>query len=143
MDWSELNTFLVKEHTGIFKAANNYDVFDIESGEKLLECREPSLGLFTKLFRFTDYKRMTPFHIEIRDTSGNIIVEVKRGISIFLSKVDILYTLMSFSGVSSAYTFRLTGREVFRILSTHFDSFVAWTNPLCLWCIITEFESVR
>lgn len=89
MNWKELNTFLVKEHTGLFKAANNYDIFDIESGEKLLECREPNLGIFTKLFRFTDYKRMTPFHIEIRDTEGNVIVEVKRGISIFLSKVEV------------------------------------------------------
>ena len=89
MDWKELNTFLVKEHAGIFKAANNYDVFDIATGEKVLECREPNLGIFTKLFRFTDYKRMTPFHIEIRDTAGNVVVEVKRGISVFLSKVEV------------------------------------------------------
>ena len=52
MDWKEQDTFLVKEQVGIFKAGNNYDIFDIETGDQLLACREPNLGLFTKLFRF-------------------------------------------------------------------------------------------
>ncbi|MFC1758358.1 RNAase, partial [Planctomycetota bacterium] len=29
------NTFLVKEHVGMFKAASNYDVFDPETGEMI------------------------------------------------------------------------------------------------------------
>lgn len=89
MSWDQLNQFLVKEHLGIFKAANNYDIFALDSGEQVLECREPNLGLITKLLRFTDYKRMTPFEIEIRDMQGNLVVTVKRGISIFLSKVSV------------------------------------------------------
>lgn len=84
------NQYFVKEHVGIFKAANNYDIFEPKSNEKILECREPNLGFFTKLLRFTDYKRMTPFHIEIRTPDGQLICSVKRGISIFLSKVDVL-----------------------------------------------------
>ena len=51
------NVFLVKEHVGIFKAANNYDILDPQSGELVLECREDKLGLITKALRFTDYKR--------------------------------------------------------------------------------------
>ncbi|MCA9268861.1 MAG: oxidoreductase, partial [Planctomycetales bacterium] len=35
-------------------------------------------------------KRMTPFHVEIKTPSGEPVVEVKRGISIFLSNVDVL-----------------------------------------------------
>lgn len=84
------NIFFVKEHVGFLKAANNYDVLDPESGEVLLECREDKLGVFTKMFRFTDYKRMTPFHVEIKTPDGQTVVEVKRGISVFLSKVDVL-----------------------------------------------------
>jgi uncharacterized protein YxjI len=84
------NLFLVKEHVGLFKAANNFDVYCPESGEMLMECREERLGFFTKLLRFTDYKRMTPFDIQIRTPSGEQVVRVKRGISIFLSKVDVL-----------------------------------------------------
>lgn len=83
------NLFLVKEHVGVFKAANEFDIFDPESGAKLLECREPSLGAFAKLFRFTDYKRMTPFDIVVRDPQGNTVLRVHRGISLFLSKVSV------------------------------------------------------
>ncbi len=85
----QLNQFLVKEHVGIFKAANNYDVFDPASGQKLLECREPNLGFFTKLFRFTDYKRMTPFEVELRTPEGQLVLSVKRGFSLLLSKVEV------------------------------------------------------
>ncbi|MCI5164565.1 MAG: RNAase [Candidatus Electrothrix sp. GM3_4] len=81
------NLFLVKEHVGLFKAANNFDIHDPSTGNIIMECREPSLGLFTKLLRFTDYKRMTPFDIQISTPDGQRIVRIKRGISIFLSKV--------------------------------------------------------
>ena len=35
------NLFLVKEHVGLFKAANNFDIYDPESGYVILHCREP------------------------------------------------------------------------------------------------------
>ena len=85
-----LDLYLVKEHVGVFKAANNFDVYDPETGRHVLECREEQLGIITKMLRFTDYKRMTPFHIEVRAPGGEVLVEVKRGISIFLSKVQVL-----------------------------------------------------
>ena len=84
------NTFFVKEHTGIFKASNNFDILDPETQQIIMQCREPNLGIFAKLFRFTDYKRMTPFDIQITDTQGKPVVTVKRGISLIRSKVDVL-----------------------------------------------------
>jgi uncharacterized protein YxjI len=84
------NAFLVKEHAGLFKAANNFDIYDPQTNEKILHCREERLGIATKLLRFTDYKRMTPFEIDVTTPSGEPIFTVKRGISIFLSKVDVL-----------------------------------------------------
>lgn len=83
------NLFLVKEHVGMFKAANNYDVHDPETGEVILHCREPNLGFLTKLLRFTDYKRMTPFQVEITTPAGDPVCTITRGISIFLSKVEV------------------------------------------------------
>jgi uncharacterized protein YxjI len=83
------NLYLVKEHVGMFKAANNYDIYDTDTNEIIMECREDSLGIFTKLLRFTDYKRMTPFDVQIRTPEGRQIVRVKRGVSIFLSKVEV------------------------------------------------------
>ena len=83
------NIFLVKEKIGMFKAANNFDIFNPENNELVLTCREPNLGFFTKLFRFTDYKRMTPFDIEIRTASGELTIQIKRGVTIFRSDIDV------------------------------------------------------
>jgi uncharacterized protein YxjI len=83
------NLFLVKEHVGLFKAANNYDIYDPETDEMVMECREDKLGFFTKMLRFSDWKRMTPFDIEIRTPDGTPLVRVKRGVSVFLSKVQV------------------------------------------------------
>lgn len=84
------NAFFIKEHVGMFKAANNYDVLDPESQQIIMQCREPNLGLFTKLLRFTDYKRNTPFDVRITDAQGRPVLTVQRGISIFRSRVEVL-----------------------------------------------------
>jgi uncharacterized protein YxjI len=83
------NTYIVKEHVGIFKAANNYDVYDPETGNIIMECREPNLGFFTKMLRFSDYKTMTPFDVQIRTPNGQRIIRIQRGISLFVSKVTV------------------------------------------------------
>ena len=90
LDILSRNLFIVKEHLGIFKAANNYDFHDPETGEVLLECREEKLGVFTKIFRFTDYKRMTPFDVKVRTPSGQQVVRIRRGFSMIRSKVEVL-----------------------------------------------------
>lgn len=84
------NTFFVKEHVKVFKAANSFDIFDAETQQKVMEAREDRLGFFTKMFRFTDYKRMTPFEIDIKTTDGNRILTVKRGVTWFVSTVEVL-----------------------------------------------------
>ena len=64
------NLFFVKEHVKIFKAASSFDVFDPDTKQIVLECREENLGFFTKMFRFTEYKRITPFNMEIKTPLG-------------------------------------------------------------------------
>lgn len=84
------NVFIVKEHVGMFKAASNYDIFDPDDPQTpIMLCREPNLGFFSKMFRFTDYKRMTPFDIHVTTPGGDKVLNVQRGISLFLSKVDV------------------------------------------------------
>lgn len=83
------NLYLVKEHVGLFKAANNYDIHDPESGSMVLQCRENDLGIITKILRFTDFKRNTPFNIQITTPDGRQIVRVSRGISLLLSRVSV------------------------------------------------------
>ena len=81
------NIFFVREHVGMFKAANNFDILDPETGRELIHCREDNLGILTKVLRFTDYKRYTPFEVELRTPDGQRLLTVRRGISIFVSKV--------------------------------------------------------
>jgi uncharacterized protein YxjI len=83
------NMFFVKEHVGLFKAANNYDVLDPQTGQIVLLCREDDLGFFTRILRFTDYKRMTPFDMRIKTPDGATVVRVTRGVSFFVSNVQV------------------------------------------------------
>lgn len=116
------NAYFVKEHVGMFKAANEYDVLDPATSEKILECREPSLGGITKILRFTDYKRMTPFHIVVT-AQGSTLLEVKRGVSFFMSKVSI------FDGSGR----RLGGfKQKFFSIGGKFEVFDADDKPVCM-----------
>lgn len=116
------NLFFVKEQVGMFKAANNFDIFDPGTNAKVLECREPSLGIFTKLLRFTDYKRMTPFHVVVTTPDGGKVLSVKRGISIFLSKVEVFDENDKLVGLFKQKLFSIGGK---------FDVLDAAENPVC------------
>ena len=77
------NLFLIKQHIGMFKAANNFDIYNPETSEIIINCREDQLGFFTKMFRFSKYKAFTPFHVEIKSINGDPIFSLKRGASFF------------------------------------------------------------
>jgi len=84
------NLYLVKEHLGIFKAANNFDIFDPETGALIIECREEGMSFLTKFLRFTDAKQSTPFNIYLREpVSGWLILSVSRGFTFWRSKVTV------------------------------------------------------
>ena len=87
----EKNLFLFKEHVGMFKASNNYDIYDPDSKKIILHCREKNLNFFFKIVRmfFNDFKRMTPFEIEIKGLNGEKVLKVKKRFALFLSKVEV------------------------------------------------------
>ena len=85
----ERNLYFVKEHVGMFKAANNFDIYNPETQDMIMSCREENLGFFTKLFRFTGYKRMTPFNVVIKTNSGDKVLTIKRNLSLFISNVEV------------------------------------------------------
>lgn len=110
------NNYFVKEHLGVFKASNNYDIIDPETQQIILVCREDNLGFLTKMARFSDYKRMTPFHVEIRTPAGEKVVTVKRGIAIFLSTVEVLDENNTLIGYFKQKFFSVGGK--FDVLNT-------------------------
>ena len=113
------NLFFVKEHVGMFKSSNNYDIYDPENQQMIMSCREPNLGFFTKILRFTDYKRMTPFEVVITTPTGDKVLTVKRGISIFLSTVDVVDDQDQLVGKFKQKFFSLGGK--FDVLSPNDD----------------------
>ncbi len=117
------NLYFVKEHVKIFKAANSFDVYDPETKEQLLECREDNLGFFTKMFRFTEYKRMTPFEMEIRTPAGEPILTVRRGVSFWLSTVEVLDERKQLIGKFKQHFFSIGGK--FEVLDAN-------ERPLCM-----------
>lgn len=117
------NLYFVKEHVKIFKAANSFDVYNPETQELILQCREENLGFFTKMFRFTDYKRMTPFNMEIKTASGEKILTVRRGVSWFLSTVEVLDEHNGLVGKFKQKLFSIGGK--FEVLDAN-------ERPLCM-----------
>ena len=84
------NLFFINEQVGMFKASNNYDIYNPKNQEIIMNCREENLGFFTKLLRFTNFRRMAPFNVVIKTHDGNKVLSVKRGLSFILSTVDVL-----------------------------------------------------
>lgn len=83
------NLYFVKEKTGIFKATNSYDILDPETSQILMTSTEPNLGILTKIVRFTKYKSMTPFNVVLATADNQSVVNLKRGVSIFRSDVQV------------------------------------------------------
>lgn len=117
------NLFFVKEHVKVFKAANSFDVFDPDTKQIILQAREERLGFFTKMFRFTDYKRMTPFEIDIKTPEGKTVLIVKRGVSVFLSTVEVLDERGTLIGKFKQKFFSIGGK---------FEVLDASERPLCM-----------
>ena len=104
------NLFFVKEHVGMFKAANNYDILDPTTQELMMTCREENLGFFTKILRFSKYKQLTPFEVEIRSAAGEKILTVKRGVAFFVSTVEVYNENDQLVGVFKQKFFSIGGK---------------------------------
>ena len=86
----EKNLYLFKEHIGLFKAHNNYDIYDPKSKEIILHCREKNLNILYKIIRTikSSLKMFTPFEIEITHLNGQKVLKVKKNLSL-IAKVEI------------------------------------------------------
>jgi uncharacterized protein YxjI len=104
------NVFLIKEHVGMFKAASNYDVFDPDTGELILQCREPRLGPITRLLRFTEWKLLTPFEVVVTTPAGDSVLTVKRGIPFPRSIVSVFDDEERYLGGFKQAWFSIFGR---------------------------------
>lgn len=125
------NVYLIKEHFGILKASNSYDVYNPATGELMMECREPNLFWLTKALRFTDFKRMTPFDVQVKTHDEQRVVRIMRGISLLVSKVEVRDGSNELVGYFSQKLFSIGGRfDVFdkndELVCTLEGTWAAW-----------------
>lgn len=85
----DINRYFVRETTKLMKASYSYDILDPESGDVLMTCREQQMSRLTKLFRFSDLRRTTPFDLHVCDASGSQVIRLKRGLSLLVSQVHV------------------------------------------------------
>lgn len=78
----------IREQVGLFRAENHYDVYDPETGQLLLECREKQLTPFWKCVRLGIYRK-TPFDIRVRTPDGRPVLRVHRGPALVRAKVAV------------------------------------------------------
>lgn len=83
------NLYFIREKVGMFKASNSYDLLNPETSEVIMTSTEPSLGIFTKIFRFTKYKSKTPFNVVLKTANDQKVLNLKRGVAIFRSDVQV------------------------------------------------------
>jgi len=74
------NQFFLKGHVGLFKRAVNFDIYDPETNQLIMECRKENLGFFKRLFRFK---------IQVRTPEGAQVVRVERGFTLATSRFRI------------------------------------------------------
>jgi uncharacterized protein YxjI len=83
--------YAVKEHVGMFKLHDRYDIFDADTGDRLGLAVE-DVSTMKKLLRMIISKQLLPTSIHIREgeaESGPALLTIRRGVSLFRTRVDI------------------------------------------------------
>jgi uncharacterized protein YxjI len=82
-----LDTFLVREHIGLMKLHEEYDIL-APDGKKIGTAIERA-GTLKKLLKLVVNKNMLPFTVEIVNPQGQIMVTIHRPFTIFRSRVSV------------------------------------------------------
>lgn len=90
----DLNQYIVKEHVGLFKLSDAYDIIDPESGKKVGIAQEKVSG-WMHVLRLLINKQMLPTTVNLiadPDEKGNgkVVLAIARGFTFLRSKVRIL-----------------------------------------------------
>lgn len=82
--------FVVKEHVGMLKLTDTYDILDAQSQKPVALAKEKPGGWILFL-RFLVNKQMLPTTVEVRQgEEGPLLFKLHRGFTFFRSKVDVI-----------------------------------------------------
>ena len=83
--------YLVKEHVGMFKLSDTYDIFDAETKQKIGVARE-EIPAWAKWLRLLVNKKLLPTTVALRegeDLDGEIVLSIVRGVGLFRVPVKV------------------------------------------------------
>lgn len=85
-DFFSRKTFVINQQFSI--VANTYDVQG-EDGSKIGQIKE-NMGFGKILLRLFVSKKCLPFNLEVTDQNGAVLANLKRGFTLFLSKINVV-----------------------------------------------------
>lgn len=88
----ELRQFLVKEHVGMLKLTDTFDIFDPQTQAKVAVAQETP-GAFIKILRLIINKKALPTAVQITQGSepgGPLLFSIRKPMTLFRSKVKVL-----------------------------------------------------
>ncbi len=87
------STFIVREHVGMFKLADTYDILDPATGEQIAIAKEEP-GMLVHLLRLAVDKHQLPTKVVVYEgndpQSGSVLFSIKKGIAFVRSRVQVL-----------------------------------------------------
>lgn len=82
-------SFFIREHTGLLKLSDAYDILDPETQQKIGFAKERP-GAFIHLLRLLIHKRMLPTQVDIHEEENQPpVLSIKRGFTLLRSKVKV------------------------------------------------------
>lgn len=87
----DLREFVVKEHIGLLKLTDTYDIFDAQSQQQVALARETISGVM-KVLRLLVNKQMLPTTVTVteRDENGPVLFRIERGFTFIRPKVVVV-----------------------------------------------------
>jgi uncharacterized protein YxjI len=85
----QLSTFFVKEHVGMFKMHDVYDILDPSTQQMVGQAHEIVSG-FKKLLRLFIDKKLMSTTVEVRDAQEQLVFSIHRPFRFFRSEVQVL-----------------------------------------------------
>ncbi len=112
-------TYFIREHVGLIKLVDAYDILDPVSKAKLGEAREEISGL-VKLLRLLLGKALLPTRVAVYEggepaANRSLLFSIRRGVALFRPRVDILDAQGTSLGYLQAKAFSLGG--AFRVFT--------------------------
>jgi uncharacterized protein YxjI len=83
-----LRTYLVREHVGLVKLHEAFDILDPATGQVVATATEEA-SAWRKIGKLLINKKLLPFHVVLQDAQGRHLLHIERGFTFLRSRVRV------------------------------------------------------